>query len=143
MSLYALMLTMDVLLIGMRLSYPFEIGQLLAQMAIAIRETSGWFLLIWLLQLHQHPRLVHYTKLAAIIGIASATIDGSLSFLYPDFISVMQMQIADAITTFPAVTFECIPVASGCLCHFQTEAFGLNPLAGRHPCLSEFHGLRS
>ena len=111
MSLYALMLTMDVLLIGMRLSYPFEIGQLLAQMAIAIRETSGWFLLIWLLQLHQHPRLVHYTKLAAIIGIASATIDGSLSFLYPDFISVMQMQIADAITTFPAVTFECIPVA--------------------------------
>ena len=111
MSLYALMLTMDVLLIGMRLSYPFEIGQLQAQMAIAIRETSGWFLLIWLLQLHQHPRLVHYTKLAAIIGIASATIDGSLSFLYPDFISVMQMQIADAITTFPAVTFECIPVA--------------------------------
>ena len=111
MSLYALMLTMDVLLIGMRLSYPFEIGQLQAQMAIAIRETSGWSLLIWLLQLHQHPRLVHYTKLAAIIGIASATIDGSLSFLYPDFISVMQMQIADAITTFPAVTFECIPVA--------------------------------
>ncbi|MDR3799225.1 MAG: SpoIIE family protein phosphatase [Terracidiphilus sp.] len=111
MSLYALMLTMDVLLIGMRLSYPFEIGQLLVQVAIAIRETSGWFLLIWLLQLHEHPKLVRCTRLAAIIGITSATIDGCLSFLYPDFISAVQMQIADAVTTFPAVTFECIPAA--------------------------------
>jgi len=109
MSLYALMLTMDVLLIGMRLSYPFEIGQFLSQAAIAVREASGWFLLIWLLQLHEHPKLVRYTRLAAIIGITSATIDGCLSFLYPDFISAVQMQIADAITTFPAVAFETIP----------------------------------
>jgi hypothetical protein len=110
MSLYAFMLTMDVLLIGMRLSYPFEIGQLLAQISIAVRETSGWFLLIWLLQLHEHPKLVRYIRLAAIIGIISATIDGCLAFLYPDFISAVQMQIADAVTTFPAVAFEGIPV---------------------------------
>jgi hypothetical protein len=110
MSLYALMLTMDVVLIGMRLSYPFEIGQFLTQAAIAVRETSGWFLLIWLLQLHEHPKLVRYTRLAAIIGITAATIDGCLSFLYPDFISAVQMQIADAVTTFPAVAFETIPV---------------------------------
>jgi hypothetical protein len=111
MSLYALMLTMDVLLVGMRLSYPFEIAQLLSQASIAIREASGWFLLIWLLQLHEHPKLVRYIRLAAIIGIISGTIDGCLSFLYPNFISAVQMQIADAITTFPSVTFECIPVA--------------------------------
>jgi hypothetical protein len=109
MSLYALMLTMDVVLIGLRLPYPFEFGQLLTQAAISIREASGWFLLIWLLQLHEHPKLVRYIRLAAIIGIASATIDGCLSFLYPDFISAAQMQIADAITTFPAVAFEGIP----------------------------------
>ncbi len=83
----------------------------MTQFAIAIREASGWFLLIWLLQLHEHPKLVRYTRLAAIVGIASAAIDGCLGFLYPDFISVVQMQIADAVTTFPAVTFECIPVA--------------------------------
>ena len=110
MSLYALMLTMDVVLIGLRLPYPFAIAQFATQIAIAIREASGWFLLIWLLQLHQHPRLVYYTKLAAIIGITSAAIDGCLSFLYPDFISAVQMQIADAITTFPSVAFEGIPV---------------------------------
>ncbi|HKN21498.1 MAG TPA: SpoIIE family protein phosphatase [Terracidiphilus sp.] len=110
MSLYALMLTMDVVLIGLRLPYPFAIAQFATQIAIAIREASGWFLLIWLLQLHQHPRLVYYIKLAAILGITSAAIDGCLSFLYPDFISAVQMQIADAITTFPSVAFEGIPV---------------------------------
>jgi hypothetical protein len=109
MSLYALMLTMDVLLLGMRLSYPFEIAQLLTQAAISLREASGWFLLIWLLQLHEHPRLVYLTRLAAIIGVVFGTIDGCLSFLYPDFISALQMQIADAITTLPAVAFEAIP----------------------------------
>jgi hypothetical protein len=110
MSLYALMLTMDVVLIGLRLPYPAAISLLLTQIAIAIREAAGWFLLIWLLQLHQNPRLVYYTKFAAFIGIGSATIDGCLAFLYPDYISILQTQIADAITTFPAVTFECIPV---------------------------------
>ncbi len=109
MSLYALMLTMDVLLLGMRLSYPFEIAQLLSQAAISLREASGWFLLIWLLQLHEHPRLVYLTRLAAIIGVVFGTIDGCLSFLYPDWISALQMQVADAITTLPAVAFEAIP----------------------------------
>ena len=109
MSLYALMLTLDVLLGGLRLPYPFAIAQILIQTSIAIREASGWFLLIWLLQLNQYPRLVHYTKLAAMIGIPSAAIDGCLASLYPDFISVLQMQIADAITTVPSVLFESIP----------------------------------
>jgi hypothetical protein len=111
MSLYALMLTMDVVLIRLRLPYPFAMALFATQIAIAIREASGWFLLIWLLQLHQHPRLVYYTRLAAIVGIASAAADGCLPFLYPDYISVAQMQIADAITTFPSVAFEGIPIA--------------------------------
>lgn len=110
MSLYALMLTMDVVLLGLRLPFAFAPLQLVSQAAIAVREAAGWFLLIWLMQLNQHPKLVHYTKLAAIVGIASAAIDGSLPFLYPDRISAVQMQIADAITTIPSVLFEGIPV---------------------------------
>ena len=109
MSLYALMLTMDVILGGLRLPYPAAIALFAIQLAIAIREASGWFLLIWLLQLHQYPRLVRYTRLAAIVGIVSAAIDGSLGFLYPDFISLTQMQITDAVTTVPSVLFESIP----------------------------------
>jgi hypothetical protein len=53
---------------------------------------------------------VRYTRLAAIVGIASAALDGWLAFLYPDFISALQMQITDAVTTLPSVLFEGIPV---------------------------------
>lgn len=110
MSIYALMPTVAVLLEGLGLPYSAAIALFLIQVSIAIREASGWFLLIWLLQLHQHPRLVYYIKLATVIGIASSAIDGCLAFLYPDFISMVQMQITDAITTLPSVLFEGIPV---------------------------------
>src|SRR5208283_5160303 len=72
MSVYALMPTVAVLLGGLRLPYSAPVALFLIQVSIAIREAAGWFLLIWLLQLHQHPRLVYYTRLAAIIGITSA-----------------------------------------------------------------------
>ncbi len=110
MSIYALMPTVATLLIGLDLPYSAAVALFLVQFSIAIREAAGWFLLIWLLQLHQHPRLVYYTRLAAILGITSAAIDGSLAFLYPDTISMVQMQITDAITTLPSVLFEGIPV---------------------------------
>jgi hypothetical protein len=111
MSAYALLLTLDVVLGGLRLPYSFALAQVLIQTEIAIREASAWFLLIWLLQLHQSSRVVHYIKLAAIVGVVSAAIDGSLAYLYPDFISMIHMQIADAITTAPAILFEAIPSA--------------------------------
>jgi hypothetical protein len=109
MSVFALMPMLDAALLQLRLPYSWALGQFLGQFTISIREASGWFLLIWLLQLHEYPRLVRYTRLAAILGIASATIDGSLAFLYPGLISEIHMQVADAITTLPSVSFEVIP----------------------------------
>jgi len=109
MSLFALMLTMDVVLGSLRLPWNYALLLFLTQLSIAIREAAGWFLLVWLLQLNQRPKLVFYVRLAAIVGIVSAAIDGSLAFFYPDHLALVPMQIADAITTAPAVLFECIP----------------------------------
>ncbi len=55
MSIYALMPTVATLLDGLGLPYSAAVALFLAQFSIAIREAAGWFLLIWLLQLHQHP----------------------------------------------------------------------------------------
>ena len=109
MSAFALMPMLAVILAGLRLPYSWALAQFLIQSSIAVREASGWFLLIWLLQLHEETRLVRYTRLAAIIGILAAAADGSLSFLYPNFINEVTMQVADAITTAPAILFEAIP----------------------------------
>ncbi|MGA8729325.1 MAG: GGDEF domain-containing protein, partial [Terracidiphilus sp.] len=81
MSAFALMPMLAVILNGLRLPYSWALAQFLIQCSIAIREASGWFLLIWLLQLHEETRLVRFTRIAAIIGILSAAADGSLSFL--------------------------------------------------------------
>jgi len=109
MSIFAFMPMLAVLLNGLRLPLSWAVDQFLIQGSIAAREASGWFLLIWLLQLHEHPRLVRYTRIATIIGIVSAFADGALSFLYPNMLNVIQMQIADAVLTAPQILFEAIP----------------------------------
>jgi hypothetical protein len=109
MSIFAFMPMLSVVLGGLRLPYSYALAQFLIQTSIAVREASGWFLLIWLLQLHQHARLVRITRIVAVIGIFSASADGFLAFLYPDFIGEIPMQVADATLTVPSVLFEAIP----------------------------------
>ncbi len=109
MSIFALMPLLSLVLGGLRLTYTYALAQFLIQASIAIREASGWFLLIWLLQLHEHPRLVRITRILAVAGIVAGAADGFLAFLYPDIISEKTMQIADALTTAPSVLFESIP----------------------------------
>jgi hypothetical protein len=109
MSIFASMPMLAVLLVGLRLPYSYAVAQFLTQASIAVREASGWFLLIWLLQLHDEVKLVRFARAAAVIGISVATADGFLSFLYPGVIGVGTMQVADAILTIPSVLFESIP----------------------------------
>jgi hypothetical protein len=109
MAAFASMPALSIVLVGLRLPFSFALGQLLIQISIAVREASGWLLLVWLLQLHAFPVVVRYTRLAAIIGIVAAAWDGFLSFLYPNFISETLFQISDAVLTLPAVLFEVIP----------------------------------
>ena len=96
-------------LLDLRLPYSFAVVQFLVQTTIAAREAASWFLIIWLLQLHEETRLVRFVRIAAVAGIASGMADGLLSFLYPNYLSAISMQVLDAITTFPSVAFEVIP----------------------------------
>jgi len=109
MSLFAVEPTIATVLLELRLPYSWAWVQFLVQATIAAREAAGWFLIIWLLQLHEETRLVRYVRIAAVAGLASGIADGFLSFLYPNLISAIQMQIADALLTFPSVAFEVIP----------------------------------
>ncbi len=109
MSIFALMPMLSVVLGGLRLPYSYALAQFLIQTSIAVREASGWFLLIWLLQLHEHPKLVRVIRILAVAGIVAGAADGFLGFLYPDYIGEIPMQVADACLTFPSVLFESIP----------------------------------
>jgi hypothetical protein len=109
MAAYAFMPMLTVVLQGLEIAYSGAAAQLLIQISIAVREAAGWFLLIWLLQLHEFPRLVRLCRLAAIIGIVAAALDGALGFFYPNVLGMLTFQISDAVLTVPAVLFEAIP----------------------------------
>jgi hypothetical protein len=109
MTIFASMPALSVALVGLRLPLSFAPQQTLVQASIALREASGWFLLIWLMQLHEYRGLVRTTRILTIIGIIAATADGFLAILYPSVIGQTFYQIGDAILTCPALAFEAIP----------------------------------
>jgi hypothetical protein len=80
------------------------------QTEIQVREASQWFLLLWLLQLHNHKRLATFVRFAAITALVGGIVDGLIFFLYPWFLNDLQAQIADAIFTVPLIAFEIVPV---------------------------------
>jgi hypothetical protein len=80
------------------------------QTEIQVREASQWFLLLWLLQLHNHKKLAKFVRFAAITALVGGIGDGLLFFLYPWFLKDLQIQIADAILTAPLIAFEIVPV---------------------------------
>ena len=107
------------------------------QATIAIREAAGWFLLIWLLQLHQHPRLVHYIRLAPSPALPPPLADGFCRF------SIRTHRRADADHRCdPHISLGGIrghSRHSGGLCHCQAEASRFGPLAGCDLCVSQCH----
>ncbi len=82
----------------------------MVQMEIQIREMSQWFLLLWLLQLHDQQKVVRFTRLSAIMALSFGVLDGITGFLYPPILSDLGFQITDAVFTIPLLVAEIVPV---------------------------------
>jgi hypothetical protein len=89
-------------LLGLRIPWSFNFAVGLAQPCFGIIDISLWFVLIWLLELHDSPRLVRLARILAVINISATSLDGSLSFPFWPGSWVTPMEIADALFT---VTF--------------------------------------
>jgi len=109
MTIFALTPMVELFLQSLRLPYSNITLTALAQMEIQVREISQWFLLLWLLQLHEYPKLVRFTRIAALFSFIPGSLDGVLFFFYPSVLSAIQFQISDAILTFFILPFEVVP----------------------------------
>jgi hypothetical protein len=109
MAIYTFMPVLELFLNGFRLPISNIWLTFVIQTSIQFREISQWFLLLWLLQLNEYPRLVRWTRLAAIISVIAGTLDGALAFFYPSVFDAVSFQIADAILTFFILPSEIIP----------------------------------
>jgi hypothetical protein len=110
MAIFAFTPLMEFSFRGMGLAWNGGWLNFLVQIEIQIRESALWFVLLWLLQLHDHEKLVRFVRYATIFTLIASTADGGIFFLYPRFLSGQQAEIADAILTIPLLAVEIVPV---------------------------------
>jgi len=94
---------------GLRIPWSLEVANGLWQPISSARDISLWFLLLWLLELHEIRSLVRLTKICAWVSIASTTLDGVPVLV--DWIPrwTLPAQIADAVVTGVYVLIAGLP----------------------------------
>ena len=109
MMTFTFMPVLELLFNGMRLPVSAIWLTFFIQTAIQLREISQWFLLIWLLELHDRHKLVRWLRVIAITTTLGGMLDGALGFLF-NVLTVPHFQLADAFFTAIILPGEAIPV---------------------------------
>jgi hypothetical protein len=109
MSLFAFAPVAMQILGGLRIPFPNDIVMGLQQPLFSVLDISLWFLLLYLLQLEDRPRLVRWTRILAYVSITSTCLDGLVVFTWGQWDGRLS-QIADAVFTVPFTAVEIWPL---------------------------------
>jgi Stage II sporulation protein E (SpoIIE) len=109
MSLFAVAPVVMQILGGYRIPFPYNLVEALQQPLFSVLDISLWFLLLYLLQLEDHPRLVQWTRILALVSITSTCLDGLVVLTWGQWDGRFS-QIADAVLTVPFTVIEIWPL---------------------------------
>jgi hypothetical protein len=98
------------LLSGFRLPINYMLSLSLQQPIFALQDISLWFLLLYLLDLDDNPRLVRWTKIFAWISFTSGSLDGLLGVIDPSGPLGTFSQWADALFTITTTCVQVLPL---------------------------------
>ncbi len=87
------------LLFGLRLPWPVAFANGFGEPVSTLRDVSLWYLLLYLLELRDQPKLVRATLICAYISLASTTVDGLLLALDASARGYGIVQMVDAACT--------------------------------------------
>ena len=90
------------LLSGFRLPIGYMTSLGWQQPVFSLQDISLWFILLYLLQLDDNPRLARLTRVFAYISFVAGCLDGALSLLDPGGPLAKFLQWADAAFTVPS-----------------------------------------
>ncbi|WP_263408154.1 GGDEF domain-containing protein [Terriglobus tenax] len=107
---FALAAPAELLLLQAHLGLPYVLAMGASQPLVAVQDVSLWFLLLWLLSLHENQRLSRLTRILAIVYMANAVLDGFLVALSWQPQRVGLVQLADAISTIFWIILEAYPL---------------------------------
>jgi hypothetical protein len=94
---------------GMRLPVSGAWLTFFIQSAIDWREICQWFLLVYLLQLEDSPRLLRFLRFAAWVSLIAGALDGATSFMI-DVLSTTAFTWIDASLTALVLLAELLPI---------------------------------
>jgi diguanylate cyclase (GGDEF)-like protein len=120
---FALVPPLNVVLLNAHIRWPYILAMGAAQPLSSIRDVSLWFLLLWILLLHENRAIVRLTRIFAGIGLVNATMDGVLVAISwnPKWIGLSQA--VDAISTVPYTLLEAFPLFLICYALFMRKRF--------------------
>jgi hypothetical protein len=89
---------------------PYGIARFINQPLYLLSSISLWYLLVWLLNLHEHKELVKWTNRLAWTALGAGFVDGCLSLFWGWWPSAAQaMQWANAIVTAAFLVLQLVP----------------------------------
>ena len=119
MTGFAIVPPINLLLLNAHIPLPYCFTMGAAQPLSSIRDISLWFLLLWLLLLHQNRTITRLTRILACLSLASTIIDGALVTVSwnPRWIGLTQA--ADALSTSIYIVLEAFPLVLVSCAFFQ------------------------
>jgi hypothetical protein len=75
--------------------FSFEVARAINQPLYVVSNISLWFLILWILRLHENPRIHHLTNVLALVSFAAGIADGILAFFWAS--ATHWMQWADGL----------------------------------------------
>lgn len=99
--------TIDIINRLFRIPFPWNVARSLNQPIYMLYHVSLWFLLVWLLRLHESRTIVRSTRLLAYIAMAAGVGDGLLAFFWAS--ATLWMQWADGILDILIVLVQAYP----------------------------------
>jgi hypothetical protein len=110
MAVFALCPLLFLGFLGLRLPIPYYLGLGLLQPVFSLQDISLWFLLLYLLQLDDRPRLMRWTTLVTWISLTATCMDGLLTAFDWSGPHVHLFQAADGILTAVFTVLQLYPL---------------------------------
>lgn len=111
MTVFSLGPLLALVLTGLRLPWSYDAALGWLQPVLSMQDIGLWFLLLYLLDLHENNRLAHFTRTLAIVSIISTSLDGALSACdWSNPLFAPWEQLADAALTVVFTLAEAFPL---------------------------------
>ena len=123
MTGFAITQPVILLLVNAHLGWPYPLAMGAAQPLSAMQDVSLWFLLLWLLPLHENRALCRLTRILACIYAVNEILDGMLVALTwkPQWAGFAQ--VSDAVLAFFSILFEAFPLVLVGFALFRRKRF--------------------